>query len=455
MTLKVDQYCYETSAPYTKTYKICIVVQCRFDSSRLPGKALIEIGDKKVALEILLEKLSKTKYPVIVATTRRATDNKIVKFVKQKFPNIKVVQGDYKNVLLRYEMATNAGYDYFFRITADDLFVATEYFEEALERCKRGNYDYFFTKDLIRGFDFEIIKTAALHSACDEFSELKNLESFEHCFKNTGHYFIGHFKFPEQYSSKVSNINLTLDTSHDLELIKEVYKRLDGDVTLEKTVDLFNKNKDLFSSNTIPRISIYILNKNYTEHLENCIRAIFNQKTEVLFEVIVVDYGSADIEAVREIINRYPKINYYEVDWVSFVDAIQFAVSKCKAEYIIRADADDVLYPQAIEKLCEWQGRGYSLVFPNYDCNQVKTDWLASHAMLERKKIEFMQFRENQIFRDGTVVLETCKKYGFKIKYLEEKLFFHNVHSESLTQSRKKEIRKYDRSIKQAIRGNS
>ena len=85
----------------SKMTKYGIIIQARFNSTRLPGKVLKKIG-KYTILEILIKRLRKikTKYEIIVATSKDKSDNKISDFLKKK--KIKVFRGSNKNVLDRF-----------------------------------------------------------------------------------------------------------------------------------------------------------------------------------------------------------------------------------------------------------------------------------------------------------------------------------------------------------------
>ena len=61
-----------------------LIIFSRLDSSRLPQKALKKIG-KKPLLEYVLERAKQVqgKKIIIIATTKRAIDDKIASFAKQ------------------------------------------------------------------------------------------------------------------------------------------------------------------------------------------------------------------------------------------------------------------------------------------------------------------------------------------------------------------------------------
>ena len=97
---------------------ICIV-QARMSSKRLPGKSLLKMKGKFI-LERVIDNLylSKKIKKIIVATSNKKSDNKIVNFCKKR--NISFTRGSLRNVALRY-IKTLKSYPckFFLRITGD------------------------------------------------------------------------------------------------------------------------------------------------------------------------------------------------------------------------------------------------------------------------------------------------------------------------------------------------
>ena len=81
-----------------------IILQARLGSKRFPGKVLKKINGKTI-LEYTIERLKKTKLSrnIIVATTKREEDQKIIKVAKKT--NCHTFRGSTNNVLNRYYKA--------------------------------------------------------------------------------------------------------------------------------------------------------------------------------------------------------------------------------------------------------------------------------------------------------------------------------------------------------------
>ena len=64
---------------------IAIIIYARLNSKRLPQKVLLKINSKPLLALIIdrIEKKSKYKIPIIVATSKAESDNKLEKFCKK------------------------------------------------------------------------------------------------------------------------------------------------------------------------------------------------------------------------------------------------------------------------------------------------------------------------------------------------------------------------------------
>lgn len=88
-------------------------------------------------------------------------------------------------------------------------------------------------------------------------------------------------------------------------------------------------------------ISVVIPVKNGERYLEKTLKAIFSQKVDSEFEVIVVDSGSTDRSL--EIISRYPA-TLYQIDERDFNHGLtrNFGISKSRGKYVILTTQDAV-----------------------------------------------------------------------------------------------------------------
>jgi len=95
------------------------------------------------------------------------------------------------------------------------------------------------------------------------------------------------------------------------------------------------------------RVSIIIANYNYGQYLAESIRSALGQ-TWPHTEVIVIDDGSTDNSL--EIARRFD-ITVLAQKNLGVSSARNNAVQAAKGDYVLFLDADDILYPEAVEKL--------------------------------------------------------------------------------------------------------
>ena len=205
--------------------KIGIIVFARFSSKRLRGKTLKKINDNYI-LEIILKRIFKVskKIPVIVATSKNLSDDKIVDFCKAK--KIKYFRGSHNNVLDRARNCCKKFHlDSFVRICADRPFLDYDLLNKMLKAFTTNKYDIVtnvFPKTYPYGLACEIIKISSFKKI--KKNKIKN-KDYEHIFN----YFYRNkkdFKIKNFFSKNRNDkkLNLSLNTRSDYELIKQLYE---------------------------------------------------------------------------------------------------------------------------------------------------------------------------------------------------------------------------------------
>lgn len=201
-------------------------------------------------------------------------------------------------------------------------------------------------------------------------------------------------------------------------------------------------NKDL--------VSVYIVfNKYPINFLKECIIGVKNQTFNNLEYIFVVYGKNNDYTSIFNVISDcdIPFKIYKLEETENFIDAIKFAIDKCKGEFVFRSDADDLIMPNCIQNQYDYINQiDASIIIPNYLTIEENGEhvvhsgkeksWVC-HALTEKDKLEYVKFLEGQTFRDGTSIIETFKKYGFKIEYLDKVGFIHRIHKNSLTYDEK------------------
>jgi len=143
-----------------------VVVQARLGSSRLPGKALLPIGNMPIVV-LAAKRAGNTELPVRVATSNDRLDDPLVKALLQH--GLEVKRGALDDVLGRFVMATEDLPDQttIVRLTGDNVFPDGALIEELL--AFHESADYTTTDSISEGLPYglsaEAFKLAVLRQA--------------------------------------------------------------------------------------------------------------------------------------------------------------------------------------------------------------------------------------------------------------------------------------------------
>lgn len=209
--------------------KLDAIIQARTGSTRLPGKVMKTLGDKKV-IEHVIERLQKSKYirHVIICTTTSEGDDCIYDYCLEK--GIKCYRGPELDVLKRYyDTATYFESDFILRVTSDCPLVDPVYIDLLIEKYMTLDIPYLGPKycgnhKFPDGFNGEIFTYKHLKEA----HELSESHEKEHVTTYIiKKYKTVEFEYPIDYQ-KYKNINfselhLSLDTQEDYQLLQNIF----------------------------------------------------------------------------------------------------------------------------------------------------------------------------------------------------------------------------------------
>ena len=234
--------------------KVIAIVQARMGSMRLPGKSLIEIEGKPL-LEHVINRIrySKTIDEIIIATTTEPEDKAIINLAEKL--NVATYTGSSDDVLDRFFQAASLfGGKVIVRITADDPFkdpviidTIVEYFIEHSELDYISNT---IEPTYPIGLDVEVFSFLALEKA---WQNAKSLPEREHVtpyiWCNPNLFKVANYKYTEQ----LSHLRWTIDTKEDLQMTREIYKRLyvkDGIFYMDDILQLLYKHTHISDINS-------------------------------------------------------------------------------------------------------------------------------------------------------------------------------------------------------------
>lgn len=211
--------------------KVCIGIQARSTSTRLPGKVL-ELIDGRSVLDHVIDVCSKAAGYINQSPQRNQALVKISLLVPHQDPvaelyrnRINVMEGDMDDVLSRYQnMATKYEADYVVRITADcpriPEFVISKHIIVAL----KNHYDYFSNvheglRTAPDGWDCEVISRKAMEWLSDNAKDKADREHVTPLLRRS----------PPSWMSRGLNVGhndfhktkLSVDTAEDLAAVTE------------------------------------------------------------------------------------------------------------------------------------------------------------------------------------------------------------------------------------------
>jgi spore coat polysaccharide biosynthesis protein SpsF len=147
---------------------IGVITQVRATSTRLPGKVLLQAGDRTF-LEHHLDRLAATGLPVVVATTTNVDDDPVVILAEKA--GVGVFRGSEEDVLSRFAgAATQYGLDGVVRVTSDCPLIDAEVVAGGVERFLAEDDDELYLSNCLertypRGMDYEVFSTSRLLEA--------------------------------------------------------------------------------------------------------------------------------------------------------------------------------------------------------------------------------------------------------------------------------------------------
>lgn len=210
--------------------RIGCIILARYNSSRLPGKALREIGGK--ALLHRIHDTLRDIFPdcqLVVATSAEDSDLPIAEYCEAH--QINCFRGSLNHVAERfYRCALAYDLDYAFRINGDNLFVATDCVQEMMEAVRQDRSLDFLSNVKDRTFPFgmsvELLKIHFYEKVLEKigddarYQEHVTLYLYEHEEEGRRKYFYNE-KYPE-----AKGAHLAIDTPDDFEIARRMLEKM-------------------------------------------------------------------------------------------------------------------------------------------------------------------------------------------------------------------------------------
>ena len=229
------------------------IVVARSRSSRLPGKAMLDVAGMP-ALQHLLERVkqAQTLDSIILCTTTNDEDTPLAQLALST--GVSVHRGAVDDVLGRMLGAINDHeVDVVLRITGDDILVDPIYIDRGLQYHLNSNAEYSDLKDLPSGteveyFDVKLLKEIHLLAKNPNWTEYLTF----YITQNKDQYRTS--SVPVEKHHKL-DWRLTLDTVEDYEVIRTLLEAMSKkgkplDYRLEDIIDFFELNPDVLAINS-------------------------------------------------------------------------------------------------------------------------------------------------------------------------------------------------------------
>ena len=204
--------------------KVFAMIVARYNSKRLPGKAMLKIANRPILEHLFLRiKKANSLDKIIFCTTKDKSDDVLAKLAKKN--KISVFRGEEKNVLGRMLKSTKKSIpDVMIRITGDDILIDIDYMEKAIDYHLSNNLDYTDHKKLPSGVETEIFNRKILNFINENAEDNSGTEYLTYYIKDNEQYFRTGSATVEKKHQK--NIRLTIDSRKDYRFVKPFLKKM-------------------------------------------------------------------------------------------------------------------------------------------------------------------------------------------------------------------------------------
>ena len=203
-------------------------------------------------------------------------------------------------------------------------------------------------------------------------------------------------------------------------------------------------------------VSILLPVYNGEKFIVESINSIFENRYQN-FEIVIIDDGSTDNTATLIKKFKDDRIHLFKKSNSGLVESLNYGISKCKNEIIMRMDADDRLHPSKIElQLSSFLKRKViligteAIVFNEYDSKLSKIYLPAHHEEIIHSMINMKPGLIHGTIMFYKEAIEKVKKYSSRLEHAEDYDLFYRLAKIGELCNLKKQlyyIRKHDRNV--------
>lgn len=384
-----------------------ILICTRLNSSRLPGKALMQIEGLS-ALDHILLRIKDSGIPIYLAVPYGEAGR--FKPILAHYPNIGLFEGNSESPLHRmsdFIEALQQKPRYIIRITHDDLLIDSRTMLQLLECMDEGDAGYGFTPGIAEGAGVEIIRTENLIKAAKDRKEPTEFVSY--FVQGDGMPFPKVFKMQPRQSIK-RPYRLTLDYPEDALVLKIVLRELGAMAKLDTICQHLDQKPYLLGINRLPDVTFYTCVKDMQQWIGDTMLSVLGTNVPDM-EYIVVDDGSTDgtLSEVCKFSND-PRLKLIVNDRnIGLASSSNVALKEAKGKIIIRVDADDMLiagsFKQSWPRIQWLLYNDLDILYPAYseideygkitsDCELPSKNHHAGCAIMNRAWLNEWHFRD-------------------------------------------------------------
>lgn len=229
--------------------KTLCIIQARMGSTRLPGKALLEVGGVSLLEhEIRRVKQADRINAIVVATTTKQEDDTIEAVCERL--GVDCFRGPEDDVLERYRQCAEAYPDYsaIVRITGDCPLIDPRVIDEVVDFFEAEGLDYasnVLEETFPDGMDVETFTREALFEAAEQAKLLSEREHVTPYMRSQAHFKKGNVVAPHDFS----HVRLTIDEPADFEVVSFLIEHSAEDAGYLDHIALLTKYPELMLKN--------------------------------------------------------------------------------------------------------------------------------------------------------------------------------------------------------------
>lgn len=200
-----------------------ILIAVRMSSTRLPGKALIEL-EGRTTVEHLIDRLKGARVPkaIVLCTSTHPDDRVLLDMAERN--GIKAFAGSEDDVMDRFLRAgEREGAEIVVRVTGDDILIDPVHLDKLVFHLFEKNADYACMTGLPKGTECEVISYQALRTAHERAFDSRWTEYMTYYLKVPELFTVADMPVEERYTRK---FRLTLDYAEDLDVLRAVFRNL-------------------------------------------------------------------------------------------------------------------------------------------------------------------------------------------------------------------------------------